>query len=262
MQRWAYAADALEELCPGAASATSTADLSRHWNPSPSPSTSHASAGSVGGVNGGNGGEKHAADHDPPTAVVAAAASAAGDVDGVQFNPKPNHVAVSAEQQQTAAAANGGGGGDEATLCVPACSLSAASALPQPTPAAIPVAEAVALPAAALAGRAPQPRQPQQRPHGQDVLSLPAAACSEETLVAVARELQEYAEAVATARSSREAKAGGKSGGGSGGRDVAGGALGAGALGAVSPSLYLQEPPAEGLFDALLDEVLQALGDA
>lgn len=135
----------------------------------------------------------------------------------------------------------------------------------QPPVAAIPVTEAIAVPSAALAGpTASQPREPrrqqqQQQWNGQDVLSLPAAACTKETVVAVARELQEYAEAVARARSSREAKGGGKGGGG--GRDVAGGALGAGALGAVSPSLYLQEPPPEGLFDALLDQVVQALGD-
>ena len=276
LQRWAYAADALEELCPGASSATSTADLSRHWNPSPSPPTSHKSAGLVG-VNGGNGGENHAADHDPPS-LVATAASAAGGVSGVHFNTISGPMAASAEHEQSAAVNAGDGAGEASldgvgaspatkALCAPSCSAPAASASPHPTRAAIPVAEAIAVPSAALVGPGPkapqtgQPRQQEQRrPRGRDVLSLPAAACNEDTLVAVARELQEYAEAMARARSSREAKGGGKGGGG--GRDVAGGALGAGALGAVSPSLYLQEPPPEGLFDALLDEVLLALGDA
>ena len=319
LQRWAYAADALEELCPGAASATSTADLSRHWRPSPPPPPD-ASAG-LAGVNGGSGDKQRPTEHDPPTAVVASAASAAaaGDVKGVRVNAERGPMAVSAGQQHQTAPSNDGDeahrGGMGATTvntlgepsgsepaavqaalglpqprpvfdttssnaaltaaAFPAAggsaeykdggglrvSLNAPSASPQPTEEAVPVAEAIAFPSAALAGpRAPQQRQPRPQQHGEEVLSLPAAACNEETLVAVARELHEYAEAIARARSSREATGGGKGGGG--GRDVAGGALGAGALGAVSPSLYLQEPPPEGLFDALLDEVLQALGDA
>lgn len=187
----------------------------------------------------------------PSCSAPAASASSQGrpsdNVDGATTTAAVSASGASAEKAER---------GD---LCDPAIALSAS---PQPTLAAIPVADAISIPSVALAGpAAPQPRQQkeqqqQQRRHGQGVQSLPAAACTEEALVAVARELQEYAEAMARARSSREAKGGGKGGG------VAGGALGAGALGTVSPSLYLQEPPAERLFDTLLDEVLQALGDA
>lgn len=135
-----------------------------------------------------------------------------------------------------------------------------------------PVAEAVTLPpaapqtpplltaAATLAGLNSQRSAPRQH----NGLPWPAAACSQETLFAVARELREYAEMVAKTRSSRPSKV---SSDPAGKRSVAGGALGAGAAAgradgsAVFPSPFVHDPPPEELFDALLDEVLQALGD-
>lgn len=137
----------------------------------------------------------------------------------------------------------------------------------------LPVAEAVAVPpgdrlsptllkaaaeAATMAATELVPRPSQSSRH-EHALSL-AAACSQDTVVGVARDLREYVEAVTRSRASRAAK-GGDGGGGGGGKSAGpGGALGAGA-GAAGEN-GLQEPPAEGLFDALLDQVLEALGDA
>ncbi|CAM9743230.1 unnamed protein product [Ectocarpus sp. 6 AP-2014] len=309
-KRWAYAADALEELCPGASTAAA-ADLSRHWNPPPPLAAVEAVSLPALGASGESAadGGPHARDESGIEAAgsrsgVDAAAAATANENRDEKNPfgkrseapvtSPREDVVARGPSSTSAATSGEAcSASLRTLTVLASpkeadgegrSATLSGLSPPPTAAAVsastlPVAEAVALPTgdrpspslltAAAASAATTtaatelvPRPSQSSTH-QHALSL-AAACSQETVVGLARDLREYVEAVTRSRASRAAKGGGGDGGGGGGGGGKGagpgGALGAGA-GAAGEN-GLQEPPAEGLFDALLDQVLQALGDA
>ncbi|CAN0176076.1 unnamed protein product, partial [Ectocarpus fasciculatus] len=308
-KRWAYAADALEELCPGASTAAA-ADLSRHWHPPPPlaaveavslPSLGTSGEGVVDGVPPGRDETSGIEAARPRSGVDAAAAAATTNEHGDETNPPGKRSEAPAtlprEDQRAAALVASGPSATSAAKSGEACSASlrATAVLaspsevdgesrpttisglsPTPTAAALslstlPVAEAVALPpgarpsptlvtaaAATTAATELAPRASQSSRH-QHAPSL-AAACSEETVVGVARDLREYVEAVTRSRAARAAKGGGGGGDGGGKGAGPGGALGAGA-GAAGEN-GLQEPPAEGLFDALLDQVLQALGDA
>lgn len=339
LQRWTYAADALEELCPGASSASSVSKLSRFWQtPPPSLAAVVAPSSSSDGNDGSCGKTAEiqrqlSNNRFPLTVAAAAAAAAAADTAAAAVEAAKNHAGLQhqpalistagGDKRQLTMVGAAGATGDTRVGCDNACSSSSCvppnSGLPRPQPTLdstitmttaaaaaagvvstesaisedgepagthsslfrppppppppplasgavplttpLPVAEAVALSSAASATTSPTIPQSRQQLVQQPALSLPAAVCSQENLVSVARELQEYAEAVARARPPRAAKCSGKDGVG----DVAGGALGAGiegGSGSVSPSMYLQGPPPECLFDALLDEVVQALGDA
>lgn len=328
LQRWTYAADALEELCPGASSATFASKLSRcRQAPTPNPAAVVAPIGrsdSNGGSRGMTTQDQGQTSHSRfPLTVAAAADTATAAVEAGKKRPGPHDglvVVSTAESDErrlavvgaveatddqnvqrdnacsslssvpansefprsqltldsctttTTAAASAAVALMDSTTDedeLPAGSTSALSpppraALPLPQPLVsravpmttlLPVAEAIVSSSEASSPTVPHLRQQLQQPH---VLSLPAAACSQETFVGVARQLQEYAEAVATARPLRAATGSGKDGIG----DVAGGALGAGidgGSGSVSPPMYLQGPPPESLFDSLLEEVVQAL---
>ncbi|CAM9860812.1 unnamed protein product [Ectocarpus sp. 12 AP-2014] len=311
-KRWAYAADALEELCPGASTAAA-ADLSRHW--SPPPPLAAVEAVSLPAL--GAGGES-AADDVPygrdesgieaagPRSGFDAPAAATANENRDEKNPsgkRSEAPATSPREDQRAAVVASGPSSTSAAASGEACSASLRTTAvlasprevdgegrpttpsglsPPPTAAAVsastlPVAEAVALPtgdrtsptlltaaaaeATTTAAKELVPRPSQSSTHHHALLL--AAACSQETVVGVARDLREYVEAVTRSRASRAAKGGGGGDGGAGGGGKSagpGGALGTGA-GAAGEN-GLQEPPAEGLFDALLDQVLQALGDA
>lgn len=291
----------MEELCPGASTAAA-ADLSHHWNPPPPLALVEAVSLPALGASGESAadGGPHERDESGIKAAgsrsgVDAAAAATANENRDEKHPSGKLSEAPATSPREDVVARGPSSTSAATSGE-ACSASLRTTTvlasprevdgegtpttlsglsPPPTAAAmsastLPVAEAVALPtgdrpsptlltaaaaAATTAATELVPRPSQSSTH-QHALSL-ATACSQETVVGVARDLREYVEAVTRSRASRAAKGGGGGGGKGAGP---GGALGAGA-GAAGEN-GLQEPPAEGLFDALLDQVLQALGDA
>lgn len=194
-QRWSYAADALEELCPGASDRN-------HWVTAGSAS----SAVDEGKVRAGN---NSVSSSRKPASV---AALSAGDtvLGSIGGNPASSEADITTGEPWvgTPGAAN-----------------------------ALPVAVVAVPDAQVVVPNLPKPL-------------LPA---SSENILAVARELQDFRDSIASARARAESfSRGGQSGGG---------AMGA-SLNSSTPSPQLPPPaPPESLLDELLQDVQRVLGE-
>lgn len=200
-QRWSYAADALEELCPGASDRN-------HW------ATATAASPAVDERKvrvGKNSGDSGASSRKPAfPAPVAALSTPSAEDSVVEGQPSSSEadITTGAPWVGTPGAAN-----------------------------ALPVAVVAVPDAQVVVPNLPKPL-------------LPA---SSENILAVARELQDFRDSIASARARAESVGqGGQSGGG---------AMGA-SLGSSTPSPQLPPPaPPESLLDGLLEDVLRVLGE-
>ena len=232
LKRWAYVADALEELCPGATDRN-------HWPPStntpanaPPPKLALAASGSGSGA--ASAASAAAADTTAAaTATVAAAAVTAALSSEPESAERPPSLegtaSVVGRRVVAGAAADAPSDAHPAAkaLSDPAASPSASAAAAS-AETAMPMAtvHAVAVPN-------PRPARPNH------VLPRPSLPVSTENVMAVAKELWDYV---------RESTPAGAR------------ARGEGVGGRYSPSLPWSAPPVF-LLDALLEDVSRALGD-